>query len=146
AAASCSLVAPLPAGRLRALSSALTSAWVGRVDLAVRGESSILPAPAGCSEVGMANFRRHAWGFEVMVAAAFAVLVLSFREPAAQPAPPSARPEMREACPGLIAARRPRARPASLAGDQVRITYIGHSTFLIESPGLVRIATDYNNY
>ena len=30
--------------------------------------------------------------------------------------------------------------------DQVRISYIGHSTFLIESPQLVRIATDYNDY
>src|SRR6202035_5437370 len=30
--------------------------------------------------------------------------------------------------------------------DQVRLTYSGHSTFLIESPQLVRIATDYNDY
>ena len=28
----------------------------------------------------------------------------------------------------------------------MRITYAGHSTFLIESPRLVRIATDYNDY
>ena len=28
----------------------------------------------------------------------------------------------------------------------MRINYIGHSTFLIESPRLVRIATDYNDY
>ena len=28
----------------------------------------------------------------------------------------------------------------------MRITYIGHSTFLIESPKLVRIATDFNDY
>jgi L-ascorbate metabolism protein UlaG (beta-lactamase superfamily) len=28
----------------------------------------------------------------------------------------------------------------------VRLTYVGHSTFLIESPRLVRIATDYNDY
>ena len=28
----------------------------------------------------------------------------------------------------------------------MRITYIGHSTFLIESPQLVRIATDFNDY
>ena len=59
-------------------------------------------------------------------------------------------PEMVENCPGLVALRRPpvvRAalRPA-LASDQVRFTYIGHSTFLIESPQLVRIATDYNDY
>jgi L-ascorbate metabolism protein UlaG (beta-lactamase superfamily) len=36
--------------------------------------------------------------------------------------------------------------PAALNADQVRITYIGHATFLIESPELVRIATDYNDY
>ena len=35
---------------------------------------------------------------------------------------------------------------AALASDQVRLTYVGHSTFLIESPQLVRIATDYNDY
>jgi L-ascorbate metabolism protein UlaG (beta-lactamase superfamily) len=56
-----------------------------------------------------------------------------------------------ENCPGLIAGRLPRAIPtafslAALGGDQVRISYVGHSTFLIESPGGVKIATDYNDY
>jgi len=37
-------------------------------------------------------------------------------------------------------------RLAALGPDQVRITYSGHSTFLIESPSLVRIATDYNDW
>ena len=59
--------------------------------------------------------------------------------------------EMVENCPGLVAMDRPRVIPAAfklaqLAGDQVRLTYIGHSTFLIESPRIVRIATDYNDY
>jgi len=58
---------------------------------------------------------------------------------------------MRESCPGLVASHAPRATPASLwlaalAADQVRIRYAGHSTFLIESPQSVRIATDYNDY
>jgi L-ascorbate metabolism protein UlaG (beta-lactamase superfamily) len=58
---------------------------------------------------------------------------------------------MRENCPGLIAAERPPAIPvalrlAALNADQVRLTFIGHATFLIESPQLVRIATDYNDY
>src|SRR6185295_16165424 len=61
-----------------------------------------------------------------------------------------AKPEMVENCPGLIAANRPRLVPAAmqlaLNSDQVRITYVGHSTFLIESPQLVRVATDYNDY
>ena len=60
------------------------------------------------------------------------------------------KPEMMENCPGLIASQRPRITPAALrlalAPDQVRITYAGHSTFLIESPQLVRIGTDYNDY
>jgi L-ascorbate metabolism protein UlaG (beta-lactamase superfamily) len=66
------------------------------------------------------------------------------------PAPPD-RPEMQESCPGLVAADRPRITPASfkvaaLGQDQVRLTFIGHATFLIESPQQVRIATDYNDY
>src|SRR5215470_13944832 len=71
----------------------------------------------------------------------------------AQPAPPQAqpKPEMVESCPGLVAGERPRAIPAAfkrvaLDADQVRITYVGHPTFLIESPKLVRIATDYNDW
>jgi L-ascorbate metabolism protein UlaG (beta-lactamase superfamily) len=64
---------------------------------------------------------------------------------------PAAKPEMMENCPGLVASRGPRVIPAALRlaalnADQVRLTYVGHSTFLIESPRLVRIATDYNDY
>jgi L-ascorbate metabolism protein UlaG (beta-lactamase superfamily) len=69
---------------------------------------------------------------------------------AAPPAPnPQAKPEMTEGCPGLVASRQqiPAAfRLAALGPDQVRITYVGHATFLIESPTLVRIATDYNDW
>jgi L-ascorbate metabolism protein UlaG (beta-lactamase superfamily) len=58
---------------------------------------------------------------------------------------------MRESCPGMVASDTPRVTPSglrltALAPDQVRITFIGHATFLIESPKLVRIATDYNDY
>jgi L-ascorbate metabolism protein UlaG (beta-lactamase superfamily) len=59
---------------------------------------------------------------------------------------PAAKPEMMENCPGFVASPRPRVIPAALQSDQVRISYSGHSTFLIESPQLVRIATDYNDY
>lgn len=66
-------------------------------------------------------------------------------------APPAAKPEMMANCPGLIAGRPPALIPAvfrlaALNADQVRINFIGHSTFLIESPQLVRVATDYNDY
>jgi L-ascorbate metabolism protein UlaG (beta-lactamase superfamily) len=58
---------------------------------------------------------------------------------------------MTEGCPGLIATRSPLFQRASfqlaaLSADQVRVTYIGHATFLLESPQLVRVATDYNDY
>ncbi len=35
---------------------------------------------------------------------------------------------------------------AAATDDQVGITFIGHATFLIESPGGVSLVTDYNNY
>jgi L-ascorbate metabolism protein UlaG (beta-lactamase superfamily) len=35
---------------------------------------------------------------------------------------------------------------AALEADQVRLTFLGHATFLIESPGGVKIATDYDGY
>ena len=37
-------------------------------------------------------------------------------------------------------------RVASLEKNEVRLTFIGHATFLIESAGGIRIATDYNDY
>ncbi len=91
------------------------------------------------------HFRRLTLCFAMALAAAAALI------PSARAQTPSAPPEMRESCPGLVASRTPRITPvslrfAALAADQVRITYSGHSTFLIESPQSVRIATDYNDY
>jgi L-ascorbate metabolism protein UlaG (beta-lactamase superfamily) len=83
----------------------------------------------------------------------------------AQPATP-VKPEMTQACPGPVAGDRARVTRAAwrvgapsvvarnsgafelaaLNPDQVRLTLLGHATFLIESPRLVRIATDYNDY
>jgi L-ascorbate metabolism protein UlaG (beta-lactamase superfamily) len=37
-------------------------------------------------------------------------------------------------------------RPAALKPTDARLTFIGHATWLIESPGGVTIATDYNDY
>lgn len=47
-----------------------------------------------------------------------------------------------------VAQSLPKVRPVSftpvaLAPDQVQLTFVGHSTFLIESPGGLKIATDY---
>jgi L-ascorbate metabolism protein UlaG (beta-lactamase superfamily) len=92
-----------------------------------------------------------------MALAAFAALTLlplgaAQAQPGPAPAKPDpAKPEMMENCPGLIA-QSPRPivpaalNLAALAADQVRISYIGHSTFLIESPRGIKIATDYNGY
>lgn len=85
-----------------------------------------------------------------VVALAAATLAGTGRAAAQVAQPPAAKPEMRESCPGLIASPRPRLMPASLrlalTADQIRVNYVGHSTFLIESPQGVRIATDYNDY
>jgi L-ascorbate metabolism protein UlaG (beta-lactamase superfamily) len=87
------------------------------------------------------------------LAGILAAVFITFALPAAaldrvQAAP--SKPEMMETCPGFVAANRPRVVPAdfrvALNPDQVRITYVGHSSFLIESPQLVRIVTDYNDY
>ena len=94
----------------------------------------------------------------VMRALLAAFLYTAFHAAAsAQPAesPPSTapqpQPEMRENCPGLISQDRPPALPAALKlaaldADKVRLTFVGHSSFLIESPQGVRIVTDYNDY
>jgi L-ascorbate metabolism protein UlaG (beta-lactamase superfamily) len=78
--------------------------------------------------------------------AAQAILVSSVALAQETKPPAAASPEMTQVCPGLVAANEQRIIPAALNPDQVRITYVGHATFLIESPELVRIATDYNDY
>ncbi|HEY5216227.1 MAG TPA: MBL fold metallo-hydrolase [Pseudolabrys sp.] len=91
---------------------------------------------------------------KIVAAAVWASLAFAGQASAqglAQGAAPPAKPEMTESCPGLVASAPPFAVPAAfrlaaLNADQVRISYIGHSTFLLESPQLVRIATDYNDY
>jgi L-ascorbate metabolism protein UlaG (beta-lactamase superfamily) len=48
--------------------------------------------------------------------------------------------------PGHPLVRQARMDVAQLASGEVRIDYVGHSTFVIESQQGVRIATDYNDY
>src|SRR5712672_1181045 len=113
----------------------------------------------------MSRLVRFTWALLTAVSLAFALLVVpragaqppsaqapSVQAPSAQAPQPKqeAKPEMVENCPGLIASGRPRVMPASLQlalnPDEVRISYAGHSTFLIESPQQVRTATDNNDY
>jgi L-ascorbate metabolism protein UlaG (beta-lactamase superfamily) len=99
-----------------------------------------------------------------LIAAAIAQWIWSSLALAQSPASPG--PEMTQACPGLVADGRAKVVPAAwrmnalnlgagnsgafnltaLNSEQVRLTFLGHATFLIESPQLVRIATDYNDY
>lgn len=56
-----------------------------------------------------------------------------------------------ERCPKMVAEAPPRLIPAAfkvaaLDPDQVSLTYIGHSTFRIETAGGVTAVTDYNDY
>ena len=88
---------------------------------------------------------------KIVAVVAWTVMAAAGQAIAQGAAPPAVKPAMTESCPGLVAMRPPTAIPAAfrlaaLERDQVRISYIGHSTFLLESPQLVRIATDYNDY
>ncbi len=50
-----------------------------------------------------------------------------------------------EPCTGLVSRRDSLVQPAAIQAGEVGITFIGHATFFIESPGGVKIATDYND-
>jgi L-ascorbate metabolism protein UlaG (beta-lactamase superfamily) len=87
----------------------------------------------------------------ILASAMIGLACLAASAQEASPPLPGVKPEMTETCPGLVAFDRapvmPAAyRPSALAPNEARITYAGHSTFMIESPKLVRIATDYNDY
>jgi L-ascorbate metabolism protein UlaG (beta-lactamase superfamily) len=90
--------------------------------------------------------------YRSLLVALTGLAALAVAPAAAQPAPVPAKPEMMENCPGLVARNSvPRPIPAafnlaSLKSDEVRLSYVGHSTFLVESPRGVKIATDYNDY
>ena len=49
-------------------------------------------------------------------------------------------------CPGPVASRAPRLIPAALGPSEVGVTFLGHASFLIESPAGVTIVTDYNGF
>lgn len=50
-----------------------------------------------------------------------------------------------EGCPPLLASRGLPVIPAALKKDTLGLKFIGHSTFVIESPQGVRVATDFND-
>jgi len=92
-------------------------------------------------------------GIPVKSLIAALVLAAAVTQASAQGAAPApAKPEMTEVnCPGFIAGRSPVFQPAAsrlaaLERGQLRLTYAGHATFLIETPDGVRAATDYNDW
>src|SRR5215218_8869968 len=75
--------------------------------------------------------------FAQVACSVVAVVGLSLAVPVAAAEP--------EACPGLIASRGTLFSRAALRQDEVGLTFVGHATFLIETPQGVRIATDYSD-
>ena len=90
----------------------------------------------------MSGFASLSRAIVAVLSVAAAPLLIAMMPAALSPAPAAAfqrvqkppKPEMMENCPGLVAAqaaRLPAALRLTLASDQVRFTYVGHSTFLI---------------
>lgn len=59
--------------------------------------------------------------------------------------PLPAAPAEPESCPGLISSRDTLFSRAALRQDEVGLAFVGHATFLIETPQGARIATDYSD-
>jgi len=51
-----------------------------------------------------------------------------------------------EGCPPLLSFRIPRVIPAAVKKDQLGLRFVGHSTFVLETPLGIRVATDYNDW
>lgn len=51
-----------------------------------------------------------------------------------------------EGCPALISQAAPRIVAAALKRQELALQFVGHATFLIETAGGIRAATDYNDY
>lgn len=95
---------------------------------------------------------RLAWALPLLaLLAAPPAIAQTAQAPATPGDGPVAKTTAAEACPGLVAGARPRMIPAAFTvaavdAGTVRLSYVGHATFLIESPQGVRIVTDYNDY
>ena len=73
--------------------------------------------------------------------AAFAFALVSGVFPAA--AESALKPE---GCPRLVSQTNARIIPAALREDELALRFVGHATFVIETPAGLRVATDYNDY
>lgn len=61
------------------------------------------------------------------------------------PAARAQQPQEAEGCPRLIASGAPRIIRAAVGKDELALTFIGHATFVLETPAGLRVATDYND-
>ena len=48
--------------------------------------------------------------------------------------------------PELVSQDRARIIPAALREDELALRFVGHATFVIETPAGLSVATDYNDY
>ncbi len=96
-------------------------------------------------------FRTLGYAFLAIVLMHLLATDRAFAQERSQTRPVSQCQAIAESVPGVIfASAAPGLLPLSTvqarANEEVTITYIGHSTFLIETPGGVSIATDFNGY
>ncbi len=77
----------------------------------------------------------------MILARLFCLTILAAFAPAALAQTPEP-----EACPRLLASNEARVFRAALAQNEIGLNFTGHSTFLIETPAGLRVATDYNDY
>ena len=86
---------------------------------------------------GVGNLAAKLWGGSLACAVALGAVVVGAAPAAAQTSDP---------CMGLVSSRDARIHRAALGAGEIGIAFVGHATFLLESPGGIRIATDYNDY
>ena len=51
-----------------------------------------------------------------------------------------------EGCPHLLSQAPARVIPAKVEKDQLSLTFVGHASFLLETPEGLKVVTDYNDY
>lgn len=81
-----------------------------------------------------------------LVLAGLAPLTASWLAPLAPVAAQSATSRCLAIAENMNVPLRVAYRPGALAASEVRLTFVGHATFLIESPEGIQVATDYAGY
>lgn len=82
-------------------------------------------------------------GYILSVVTMFCAVSSSLALPAG---PKMAQETKAEGCPHLLSQAPARVIPAAVGKDQLSLTFVGHATFLFETPAGLKVATDYNDY